>query len=105
MKELNGRTQPNRWHRPRAHKFMTVELERPFVWPDEPEDYSEWNQSEVEESEREGKKIQEQKGPTGDALVNEDRRKAMREQAKALLEGKQKWKPATSKGIGSMLSR
>lgn len=105
MKEINGRTQPNRWHRPRAHKFMTVELERPFAWPEEPEDYSEWNQSEVEESERDTKKFSEARGPTADTLVNEDRRKAMREQAKALLEGKQKWKPVAQKSVGSMLTR
>ena len=84
---------------------MTVELERPFVWPEEPEDYSQWNQSEVEESERESKKFSEQRGPSADALVNEDRRKAMKEQAKALLEGKESWKPPTKKSIGAMLSR
>ncbi|KAI4127296.1 MAG: hypothetical protein LQ347_004664 [Umbilicaria vellea] len=28
-----------RWYRPRAIKKMTVEMERPFVWPDEPTDF------------------------------------------------------------------
>ena len=84
---------------------MTVELERPFVWPAPPEDYSAWNKKEVEDAEKEqdefGKKMQ----SDADTLVNEDRRKAMREQAQVLLEGKQKWKPATSRSLGSMLSR
>lgn len=105
MLEEHGRPVRNRWHRPPAHKFMTVELERPFVWPEEPEDYSAWNQSEVEESEKESKKYQEQMGATADTLINDDRRKAMREQARELLEGKEKWKPATSSYVGSMMSR
>lgn len=84
---------------------MTVELERPFVWPEEPEDYSAWNKQEVEDSEKEqdefGKKMQRD----ADTLVNDERRTAMREQARALLEGKQKWKPQTGRSLGRMLSR
>jgi large subunit ribosomal protein L23 len=41
--------------------------------------------------------MQEKMSPTGDTLVNEQRRVAMREQAKALLEGKAKWKPVDQK--------
>lgn len=33
-------TTSNTWYRPRSIKKMMVELERPFVWPEEPEDYS-----------------------------------------------------------------
>ncbi len=33
------RPRPRRWFRPRAIKRMTVEMERPFVWPEEPEDF------------------------------------------------------------------
>jgi large subunit ribosomal protein L23 len=29
-----------RWFRPRAIKKMTVEMDKPFVWPEEPDDYS-----------------------------------------------------------------
>ncbi|KAK3721009.1 mitochondrial 54S ribosomal protein YmL41 [Vermiconidia calcicola] len=101
----NPRPQPNRWHRPRALKHMIVELEQPFVWPEEPEDYSAWNREEVKDSEAEQKKYGELMQPMGDAVVNEERRKSMREQAKALLEGRQKWKPTTSRSVGSMLSR
>jgi len=34
------RPRERRWYRPRAIKRMTVEMEKPFVWPEEPEDYS-----------------------------------------------------------------
>jgi len=29
-----------RWYRPRAVKKMTVEMDKPFVWPEEPTDFS-----------------------------------------------------------------
>ncbi|KAI9787213.1 MAG: hypothetical protein M1839_003448 [Geoglossum umbratile] len=32
-----------RWFRPRAIKKMTVEMDKPFVWPEEPTDYSAWD--------------------------------------------------------------
>ncbi|KAI5362761.1 Putative ribosomal protein L25/L23 [Septoria linicola] len=82
-----------RWHRPRANKFMTVELARPFVWPEEPEDgYQEWNRKDVKNSDEEQEKFQESLGSVKDTIVDEERRERMREQAKALLEGKAKWK-------------
>ncbi|CAK1358018.1 54S ribosomal protein L41, mitochondrial [Cercospora beticola] len=83
-----------RWHRPRATKFMTVELARPFVWPEEPDDgYVEWGLKENNDVEKENTKWQElHMGQNRDQLVNEERRERMREQAKALLEGKAKWK-------------
>ena len=84
---------------------MTVELERPFVWPEEPEDYSAWNRKEVEDSEKEQGELQERMGSAGDAVANEERRKTLREQAQALLDAKQKWKPITNRNLGSMLSR
>ncbi|KAJ9648065.1 mitochondrial 54S ribosomal protein YmL41 [Coniosporium tulheliwenetii] len=34
------RPKPRKWYRERAKKFMVAELERPFVWPDVPEDFS-----------------------------------------------------------------
>lgn len=72
---------------------MTVELEDPFVWPDELEDLSEWNKKEKEKEEEEGAQAQKKMRPTGDAVVEEERRERMREQAKALLEGKERWRP------------
>lgn len=29
-----------RWYRPRAIKKMTVEMDKPFIWPKEPDDFS-----------------------------------------------------------------
>jgi large subunit ribosomal protein L23 len=34
------RTSTRRMFRGRGYKRMTVEMDKPFVWPDEPEDYS-----------------------------------------------------------------
>ena len=34
------RPSPRRWHRPRSIKRMTVEMEQPFLWPEEPKDFS-----------------------------------------------------------------
>ena len=87
------RPQNRRWHRPPSIKRMTVELERPFVWPEPLEDFSAFNQDQVTAYNEETKKMQEKQAPTGDTIVNEERRISMREQAKALLEGKAKWKP------------
>jgi large subunit ribosomal protein L23 len=33
---------PRQWHRPRSIKRMTVEMVKPFVWPEEPKDLSEY---------------------------------------------------------------
>ena len=32
------RPSPRKWYRPRSIKRMTVEMEQPFVWPEEPKD-------------------------------------------------------------------
>lgn len=96
MEKVHGRIKVNRWHRPRAKKFMTVELERPFVWPAEPEDLSAWNKDEMEASRELNEKMSELMGPRKDTMINEDRRKSMREQARALLEGRVRWKPSVS---------
>lgn len=84
---------------------MTVQLESPFVWPEEPEDMSAWNVEEVKSRDEEREAAQEREGRTKDTLVNKERREKMREQAKALLEGKQKWKPVTRRSLGQMLTR
>lgn len=72
---------------------MTVELERPFVWPEALEEYSAFNQDQQTGYDEMQKKTEKQNSGTGDTMINEERRTAMREQAKALLEGKAKWKP------------
>jgi large subunit ribosomal protein L23 len=84
---------------------MTVELERPFVWPEEPEDFSEWNKAEMEDQDKEQQKMSKKMEPTGDTIVNEERRERMREQARALLEGRVRWKPVAGRNTGGLLSR
>lgn len=84
---------------------MTVELEEPFVWPDRPKDMSPFNQRELRDSDRESKKMQEERGSTKDTLVNEDRRNAMAKQVKALLNGQEKWRPRQGMNLTSMLTR
>ncbi|KAF2084436.1 hypothetical protein K490DRAFT_49113, partial [Saccharata proteae CBS 121410] len=34
--------EPKGWFRPMSTKYMFVELEQPFVWPEEPKDYTEY---------------------------------------------------------------
>ncbi|EMC91774.1 hypothetical protein BAUCODRAFT_152153 [Baudoinia panamericana UAMH 10762] len=93
------RPQYKRWHRPRATKHMTVELERPFVWPAEPADYTDWNKEEVKMASEQQEEFNESQGRAKDALaVSNEHRSKMREQAKALLEGKVQWRPSASKG-------
>lgn len=85
---------------------MFVDLARPFVWPPEPEDYSEWNQETVRTSDKEQDEMQKKMTSTADELVDEVRRERMRDQAKALLEGRAQWKKPDHKYTSSdMLSR
>ncbi|KAK3638636.1 mitochondrial 54S ribosomal protein YmL41 [Elasticomyces elasticus] len=95
-----ARPQYKRWHRPRATKRMTVELERPFVWPAEPEDFKPWNKEENKMADQEQSAMQERLGGTKDALtIPTERRVKMREQAKALLEGRERWRPGGGRGV------
>ena len=84
---------------------MTVELEKPFAWPERPTDLKPWKKKEnkmaAEEQAALGKRLGNEADQQG---VSDERRTSMREQAKALLEGREKWKPGVSKGVG-MLSR
>ena len=73
------------------------------MWPEEPEDLKPWNKQEMEDSVKEGEKLQSRMmDPTN---VNDERRTAMKEQAKALLEGKMKWRPMAEKQSGRLLNR
>jgi large subunit ribosomal protein L23 len=87
---------------------MTVELESPFVWPEEPDKAAlkDFNKDQVDAAKKEQEGLQETQGPLGKTVVNEERRTTMREQAKALLEGRAKWRPATDgRGFGTMEAR
>lgn len=96
-----------RWHRPRAHKFMIVELVRPFVWPEKlnKEELKAFNRDEVKQHDEEQEDFYEKLGSTKDTVVNKERRERMREQAEALLKGEAKWKPPVGSLGGGMSSR
>nr|POE72421.1 54s ribosomal protein l23, mitochondrial [Quercus suber] len=100
-----GKPQPRRWYRPKALKFMTVELDKPFVWPERPTDLTEWNKEEFVAGQEAQEDQNSRMGPESDRYVDEGRKAAMREQAKALLEGREKWKPGFgSRGFGPVQS-
>jgi large subunit ribosomal protein L23 len=85
---------------------MTVDLERPFQWPELPESWSAWNSEEYQMGIDESERMQKKMGPTADKEgISEDRRKSMREQAQALLEGREKWKPGMGRAGGVVVSR
>ncbi|KAF2631905.1 mitochondrial ribosomal protein subunit L23 [Macroventuria anomochaeta] len=73
--------QPRHWFRPDSKKYMTVEMEQPFVWPALPEDIKAWGigqqKSEIDQAaEANGIVTMEQK---------RQKAKSLREQVKALL--------------------
>lgn len=41
--------QPRHWFRPESEKYMTVEMEKPFVWPEDPESWEPWGKKEKSE--------------------------------------------------------
>jgi large subunit ribosomal protein L23 len=42
--------QPRHWFRPESEKYMTVEMEKPFVWPEAPESWEPWGRKERDAS-------------------------------------------------------
>ncbi|KAK7193471.1 hypothetical protein DPSP01_000033 [Paraphaeosphaeria sporulosa] len=42
--------QPRHWFRPENEKYMTVEMEKPFVWPEDPESWQPWGRKERDAS-------------------------------------------------------
>ncbi|KAK6438922.1 mitochondrial 54S ribosomal protein YmL41 [Oleoguttula sp. CCFEE 5521] len=103
--ESNSRPQYKRWHRPRSLKRMTVELESPFVWPEElgREMLDEkFDKGQMERAGRGQEEMQRGMGSDGDTVVDDPRRRRMREQAKELLEGRAKWKPVGDQAFGRM---
>ncbi|USP74510.1 uncharacterized protein yc1106_01784 [Curvularia clavata] len=80
MPVRDTREQPRHWFRPESQKYMTVEMEQPFVWPEVP-DLEPWGQkekqNEIEDAAR-----------TNGAVDNRDKREAarkLREQVQKLL--------------------
>lgn len=72
---------------------MTVELVEPFIWPEEPTDLEQWHKTEAIALKKSEKMDQKRYSSTRDTVVNTERRESLREQAQALLDGKEKWQP------------
>lgn len=67
--------------RPESLKYMTVEMERPFVWPEDPESWEPWDKEEGVEGDREypGSMVR------GELEKERDKLIAKREQARRIL--------------------
>jgi len=89
-----------RWFRPRAIKKMVVELESPFVWPEEPSDFEPWSKDTYEKAREDNEKYQRSRGRLADERYDVEDRRSLNEQAKALLAGQEKWRPGMSVGQG-----
>ncbi|KAA6407659.1 MAG: hypothetical protein FRX48_08497 [Lasallia pustulata] len=85
---------PRRWFRPRAVKKMTVEMERAFVWPAAPAaaDMDAWDKVVYDKAVEANEEESERLGPGGEARPRRDGA-SVRGQARALLDGRERWRP------------
>ena len=65
----------------------------PFVWPEEERNLEAWDKKTYDEAAREQRRMNEQNGPDRMLLPKADRR-SIAEQARALLEGREVWRPS-----------
>ncbi|MCJ1358521.1 MAG: hypothetical protein MMC33_008521 [Icmadophila ericetorum] len=106
---------PRRWYRPRSIKKMTIEMAPagklrvrekgqktevegrggPFVWPAELKDaeLEPFDKDMFDKASEAREKEQDMRGPNGGKLPPPDRR-SIAEQARALLEGREQWRPS-----------
>lgn len=82
-----------RMRRPASKKKMTVELVKPFVWPEPVQDLSPWDNEQYWAIAKQQSEAQKEISPDAILLPNEKQRKSIAVQAKELLEGKATWKP------------
>lgn len=80
---------------------MTIEMKPGdnFIWPDVPEDLEPWGSALQKVQQTEKKEMREGMSTQGQnlQLVPRNERDATREQARALLEGKIRWRPGWEK--------
>ena len=84
--------QPRHWFRPDSKKYMTVEMEQPFVWPELPEDKAAWGIGKAKDEIA-------QAAEANGIVTQEQRReqaKSLREQVKALLMKKEPLMPSST---------
>jgi large subunit ribosomal protein L23 len=81
MPVRDTREQPRHWFRPESKKYMTVEMEQPFVWPAVPESLEPWGQKERADEINDATKA----NGAGDANEARDASRRLRDQVKKLL--------------------
>ncbi|MCJ1448845.1 MAG: hypothetical protein MMC23_009364 [Stictis urceolatum] len=87
----SGNKNPQSWHRPRSTKFMIVEMQDPFVWPEEEKDLEGWDKKAFLEAEKAQRQLNERSVLKGLApRLDVD---IISKQAKELREGKEAWRP------------
>ncbi|EEP80384.1 conserved hypothetical protein [Uncinocarpus reesii 1704] len=79
--------------RPMSKKKMTVELTEPFVWPEEPTDYSPWERDTYFDAKKSQDDFQEAHGHDAAMKAPERERELLAEQATRLKAGKEAWQP------------
>ncbi|KAF2637095.1 hypothetical protein P280DRAFT_472612 [Massarina eburnea CBS 473.64] len=74
---------PRHWFREQSKKYMTVEMEQPFVWPEDPKSWEPWGKDENDD------RIKEAMRMYGSRTMSDKRKEAegIREQARAFLRG------------------
>ncbi|KAI9729889.1 MAG: hypothetical protein M1818_008329 [Claussenomyces sp. TS43310] len=87
------------WYRPRSIKKMMVELERPFVWPEEPEDFEPWDRDTFKAANKDQRDFQASYSPDAKTKPSSERA-SIAQQAKALLKGEEKWAPSVWEDFG-----
>jgi large subunit ribosomal protein L23 len=85
---------PRRWFRPRSLKKMTVEMDKPFVWP-EVVDLEKWDKSVYEATKKEREAFEKTFQPDASTHVPTDR-SSIAQQAKELLKSENSWKTGNS---------
>ena len=84
-----------RWYRYPSTKKMTVELVHPFVWPERKseDELKAFHKETYKQADEAQEEFGRQRGEMADALVDREERKAIKKEARALLEGEEEWLP------------
>ena len=94
-------------HRTKQKKKMMIEMKAGdnFVWPEVPEDIQNRSTELRDAIRKQKKEMEEGRSPQGQYLhkVGENQREGLREKARALLQGKLKWKSQLEETGGGML--
>ncbi|KAF2422376.1 hypothetical protein EJ08DRAFT_682694 [Tothia fuscella] len=87
--------QRNQKSRPKAIKRMTVEMDKPFVWPEEPEEWDDWDKKTHDAANEHSDTANYKSTVSATTMASKKPagRESIAKQAKRLLEGKEKWKP------------